>query len=110
MALVLVGGDGAAHRPGAVDYPGASVLGWHADGPNLSFGGKPIDASPRVTSLSGPARRGAQAPLVFPAVNRFCMALLYGRAGRFTAQNGGFRPLMPPPVWFTIYRDKRLPG
>jgi hypothetical protein len=23
---------------------------------------------------------------------RFCMVLLYGRAGRLTAQNGGFRP------------------
>jgi hypothetical protein len=25
-------------------------------------------------------------------VNQFSMALLYGRAGRLTAQNGGFRP------------------
>ena len=31
------------------------------------------------------------------------MALLYGRAGRLTAKNGGFRPLVPPPVWSTIY-------
>ena len=29
--------------------------------------------------------------MAFPTVNRFCMALLYGRAGRLTAQNGGFR-------------------
>jgi hypothetical protein len=31
------------------------------------------------------------------------MVLLYGRAGRLTAKNGGFRPLVPPPVWSTIY-------
>jgi hypothetical protein len=30
--------------------------------------------------------------LVFSIVNFFCMALLYGRAGRSTAQNGDFRP------------------
>jgi hypothetical protein len=39
----------------------------------------------------------------FSIVNRCCMALLYGRAGRLTAKNGGFRPLVPPPVWSTIY-------
>ena len=33
-------------------------------------------------------------PSVFPIANRFCMAFLYGRAGRLTAKNGGFRP--PP--------------
>ena len=31
------------------------------------------------------------------------MGLLHGRAGRLTAKNGGFRPLVPPPVWSTIY-------
>ena len=36
---------------GAVDYPGASSLSWHSDGPILSFGGKLIDASPRITTL-----------------------------------------------------------
>ena len=30
--------------------------------------------------------------LAFPVVNRFCMALLCGRAGRITANNGVFRP------------------
>jgi hypothetical protein len=30
--------------------------------------------------------------LAFSIVDRFCAALLYGRAGRFTAQNGDFRP------------------
>ena len=29
---------------------------------------------------------------VFPIVDQFCMALLNGRPGRLTAQNGGFRP------------------
>ena len=34
------------------------------------------------------------------------MALLYGRAGCLNAQNGGFRPLVPPPVWSTFYYYK----
>ena len=29
---------------------------------------------------------GGEAPLAFSIANRFCMALLYGRAGRLTAQ------------------------
>jgi hypothetical protein len=29
--------------------------------------------------------------LAFPIANRFCVALLYGRACRLTAENGGFR-------------------
>jgi hypothetical protein len=37
------------YTDGAVDYPGASVLGWHAD--DFVFNGKPIDASTRITSL-----------------------------------------------------------
>ena len=48
----LMGDDfTVVYTDGAVDYPGASVLGWHSDGPNLVFNGKPIDASPRITSL-----------------------------------------------------------
>jgi hypothetical protein len=31
-------------------------------------------------------------PLAFFIVNLFCMALLYGRASRLTAKNGGLRP------------------
>ena len=31
------------------------------------------------------------------------MVLLYGRAGRVSTKNAGFRPLVPPPVWSTIY-------
>jgi hypothetical protein len=39
------------------------------------------------------ARPPCQAFLsLFPIVTRFCMVGLYGRAGRLTAQNGGFRP------------------
>ena len=33
-----------------------------------------------------------QASLAFYIINRFCIALLYGRAGRLTAQNGGSGP------------------
>ena len=32
------------------------------------------------------------APLMFSTVTRFCVGALYGRAGRVTALNGGFRP------------------
>ena len=39
----------------------------------------------------GPLTPG-YAPSAFPAADRFCMAVLYGRAGRLTAGNGGFRP------------------
>jgi hypothetical protein len=42
---------------------------------------------------NGPGRPGAvKRPSRFPYVNRFCMELLYGRAGRLTTKNGGFRP------------------
>ena len=48
----LLGDDfRVVYTDGAVDYPGASALGWHSDGPILSFNGKALDASPRVTSL-----------------------------------------------------------
>jgi hypothetical protein len=41
----------------------------------------------------GAGRPGAvKRPWRFSYVNRFSMALLYGRAGRLTAENGGFRP------------------
>ena len=44
-----------------------------------------------------PARRqgrggGVLAPVAFSYGDPFCMGLLYGRAGRLTPQNGGFRP------------------
>jgi hypothetical protein len=40
--------------------------------------------------LSGP-REGVRALLVFPTVNILATTFLYGHAGRFTAQNCGFR-------------------
>ena len=49
----------------------------------------PPKCGPR--SRSGPSR-GGSAPLAFPIVTWVSMALLYGRAGRLTAKNGGFRP------------------
>ena len=39
----------------------------------------------------GPTR-SVYAQSAFPIVTRFCMAVLYGRAGRLTLQTGGFRP------------------
>jgi hypothetical protein len=47
---------------------------------------------PQALDLSGPARVNVHMALAFTYVNRFSMALLYGRAGRLTAINGGFRP------------------
>ena len=38
----------------------------------------------RLAARSGLAR-GGYAPSAFPIVNRVCMGLLYGRAGRLTA-------------------------
>jgi hypothetical protein len=45
----------------------------------------------RRSRRPGP-RRGGYAALALSIGNLFCMVLLYGRAGRLTAQNGGFWP------------------
>ena len=52
---------------------------------------RPTTSSRSPAPRSGPAR-GGEAPLAFPILNRFCLAFLYGRAGRLRAQNGGSRP------------------
>ena len=53
-------------------------------------------SSPRApTPRPGPSR-GVQAASAFPIVNQRSVALLRGYAGRFTAQNGGFRPGQGP--------------
>ena len=46
---------------------------------------------PRWMPPSGPVG-GVNAPSAFPTVNYFCMAFLYGGAGRVAAKNGGSRP------------------
>jgi hypothetical protein len=46
---------------------------------------------PGLPGPPGPSR-GVSAPFAFSTVNCFFTALLYWRAGRLTAQNGGFRP------------------
>ena len=48
-----------------------------------------LDFAPSVRAAAG---WGGQAPVAFPYGNRFCMGLLYGRAGRLTAENGGGSP------------------
>ena len=45
-----------------------------------------------VVQLTVRAGPGGQAPSAFYMVNRFCVARLCGRAGRFTALFGGSRP------------------
>jgi hypothetical protein len=68
-----------------------------------------LPAAARAAALADPvAPRGAWAPFAFSLVNRFCMGIFYGRAGRLPAKNGGFRPLVPPPVWSNIYSHKRI--
>ena len=59
--------------------------------PGHEFCGKPFpkDSSPAVRA--GPST-GRLSGLSVSTVNRFCMALLYGRARRLTAENGGCRP------------------
>ena len=53
--------------------------------------------------------RGIDAPFEFPTVNRVCYGAFPWARGCLTAQNGGFRPLVPPPAWSTIYYYKMLP-
>ena len=48
-------------------------------------------APSRCSTRPSPPGRLSGLP-AFPILNRFCMALLYGRARRLTAQNGCFRP------------------
>jgi hypothetical protein len=74
------------HRPwpGAAYIPG-DLSAYIADeaAPHYEF----------PTARARPGRLGASmASGAFPTVNRFYMALLHGRAGRLTAENGGFRP------------------
>jgi hypothetical protein len=52
-------------------------------------GSPPVTAADYATVRTRPGRLSA---LSVPHRNRFFMALLYGRAGRPTAKNGGFRP------------------
>jgi hypothetical protein len=65
--------------------PGRPVpLGARAPPPQRARGGaRPLP--------SGPAR-GLHAPVMLLAVDRICVGLLCGRAGRSTAQNDGFWP------------------
>jgi hypothetical protein len=71
---------------------------------------QPVPSRPSLTAGAGGRRAGAsrllfgedddddgpgppgvgQAPAAFAAANPFCVAVLYGRAGRLTAQNGYF--------------------
>ena len=55
-----------------------------------ALGMNPIEARSHF-GLSAPP--GAfKRPLAFSYENPFCMGILYGRAGRLTVENGGFRP------------------
>ena len=44
------------------------------------------------TPLAVRAAGGNEAPLAFSYVNRLCMGLLYGRAGRLNTKNADLRP------------------
>ena len=49
------------------------------------------DGDPEQARHDGTGPPGV-VPFAISTVDRFCLALLYGRAGCFTVQNGGFRP------------------
>jgi hypothetical protein len=66
--------------------------------------------SPRAATMVGAYSRTVRArtkrlsALSIPIVDRFCVAFLYGRAGRLIAKNGGVRPgqgcaSVAPYVW-----------
>jgi hypothetical protein len=75
-------------RESGVEWVGAGAISEHA---GRALGGAPRHPLLQLQLLPGPSR-GVQAPLAFPIVNRFSMAVLYGRAGRLTAKTGVFRP------------------
>ena len=59
----------------------------YGDGADVTMGG----VHPGDVGTRGPGPPGPVGDLSVSYLNRFCMALLYGRAGRLTAKNGGFR-------------------
>ena len=77
-----VPGSAAAENPAA--YPPARIMAatWMpVEGEAWMFGG------------IGPGPPGAfKRPQTFSTVNRFCVVRLHGRAGRSTAENGGYWP------------------
>jgi hypothetical protein len=78
------------HRAGVGGFPGGFDI-WY---PALMFAAV-IFLGPSYTAFFWPtvrARPGRLSVLAVSTVNRFCVGLLYGRAGRLTAQNGGSRP------------------
>jgi hypothetical protein len=80
---------------------------------NLHLLGQPNNFFAAPALRRGPGRLGAvKRPQRFPMeihfVPGFCVGLLYGRAGRLNTKTAGFRPLVPPPVWSTIYYCKML--
>ena len=60
------------------------------------------------TDGMGPSGWGGYAPLAFFTVNRLCIALLSGDAGRLTRQNGGFRPGQRRPARWCRRRARTL--
>jgi hypothetical protein len=54
----------------------------------IDFGQLMASFAPTVRAAGG----GGSAPFAFPDANRFCMALLCGRARRLHTENPGFRP------------------
>jgi predicted outer membrane repeat protein len=81
--------------PGAVD--GADFRGGGAI--SMEGGGITVRAHPRRLSA-----------LSVPILNRFSMTLLYGRAGRLIAKNGGFRPGQVKRASFARNQAVKNPG
>ena len=83
-------------------YEGCMGVAWETEmrvncGAGEEARGRPEARGEAQRQPSGPAR-GGYAPLAFPTVDLLSMELLYGRAGRLTAKNGGLRPGQPAAV------------
>ena len=61
----------------------------------LAVGWASLEPEPGKVDGCGPPR-GDEAAFAFPIRNPVCMGLLYGRAGRLTAQTVDFRPGQTP--------------
>jgi hypothetical protein len=57
-------------------------------------------------AVDGPGPPRAFKPFAFPTSNQCCVAFFYGRAGRLTAENGGFRPGQ---AWWRLSSRRRRP-
>ena len=107
---VAMGGEGNVMRSPVYMSIGDSPFQKNRDGMKMTLRPAPTARATRAPSGCGPTSssswaaaactrspkwsapaRGGWAPVTFPKIYWFCMALSYGRAGRFNAKTGGSR-------------------